>query len=472
MSESAPVNTIASVRVDDLVSGNAEAPWLKQARIASWEAYWQMAMPTSKDEDWKRTEIDSLNLSNLQAVDLTNDTASKSAQSQWLSAGLKFFKTRAGVVSDTATSLNEPLTSDLQKRGVIFCDLKTALNKHEELIKRYLAPEVTQSPGKPASKFALMNSALFNSGFFLYVPKNIHVNDPFISVTDLGNFGFSDGSKHKAKHDDHAKIAEAHKKGLAVFPRFLVILEANSKINLINILASEHINRSHESTISLCNAFMHADVKDGAELNYLELQRFGLNIFAVTQNNTDVAKDAKLYSLNVGLGGFQLKADICTSLKEPGATCDVQGIVLGDKTEHYSYNTLQNHDAPATESNINFRVALKDKAVSIYQGTITVDKSAQKTNAFQSNKNLLLGSEAGAESIPKLEIFADDVKCSHGATVGPVDSEQIFYLMSRGLSRPQAEEMIVTGFFRQVMETCVIPNGIDWISSLVQDKLL
>jgi len=160
-----------------------------------------------------------------------------------------------------------------------------------------------------------------------------------------------------------------------------------------------------------------------------------------------------------------------TILVDRGGQSDIKGIVLGHGSEHVSYNTIQEHAAPDTTSNINFRVALKDSAASIYQGIVKVDKIAQRTNAFQSNKNLLLGSEARADSIPKLEILADDVKCSHGATVGPVDKEQLFYLQSRGLSLKESEELIVTGFFAQVLNTITIKGVADWINALAAEKI-
>ncbi len=141
-------------------------------------------------------------------------------------------------------------------------------------------------------------------------------------------------------------------------------------------------------------------------------------------------------------------------------------------TKRYSFNTIQDHIAPDTSSTINFRVALKDSSSSAYLGTIRVSKEGQRTDSTQSNKNLLLGANAHADSIPKLEILADDVKCSHGATVGPADKEQIFYLMSRGLNNLEAEELIVTGFFRQVVQSCPVDGAGDWINNLVAEKIL
>ena len=159
-------------------------------------------------------------------------------------------------------------------------------------------------------------------------------------------------------------------------------------------------------------------------------------------------------------------------MTDRGGNSDVKGIVLGDLHEHISFNTIQEHAATDTTSNINFpRRSLKDSASSIYQGIVKVDKIAQRTNAFQSNKNLILGNEARADSIPRLEILADDVKCSHGATVGPVDKDQLFYLNSRGLPLKEAEELIVIGFFAQVLNTISIKGAADWIGSLIAEKI-
>jgi Fe-S cluster assembly protein SufD len=162
---------------------------------------------------------------------------------------------------------------------------------------------------------------------------------------------------------------------------------------------------------------------------------------------------------------------MATVLRAPGAASEILGVVLGRDQEKFSFNTIQDHSATDTKSDINFRVALKDKSSSVYQGIVRVAKVAQRTDAYQSNKNLLLDGTATADSIPKLEILADDVKCAHGATVGPVDREQIFYLMSRGVTRPVAEQLIVLGFFRQTLEQFPFKQGLKWLSEAVSRKI-
>jgi Fe-S cluster assembly protein SufD len=447
MSESKSVNTIARERVDNLASQNGEPSWLKELRVSSWEAYLQTPMPTGRDEDWRKTEIENLDLSTLNAIDLSTKSDVKAKLPDWFETALTFFDNHSGVVAEVGqASVPAQLSADLVAQGVIFCSIKQALQDHAELIRPYL------SKIESDQKFVLMNKALFNGGTFLYVPANVEIEGPFVSLT---HFTSSNGSPN----------------GVAIFPRLIAVLGTHSKASLVNVLSSEAGKENKTNLLSLANALVEVHVADGAKCEYLELQRFDANVFAITRTHNQVERDASIKSLTVAIGGSQLKGDIATILNAHGATSDLQGIVLGDTGEHYSFNTIQKHNAPDTTSNINFRVALKGNAQSIYQGSIEVAKVAQKTAAFQSNKNLLLGSEARADSIPKLEILADDVKCSHGATVGPVDREQIFYLQSRGLSAPEAEELIVTGFFRQILEACTIGRAKEWVYDVLAEKI-
>jgi Fe-S cluster assembly protein SufD len=450
MSETSSVNTIARERIDTIATRNGEPDWLKDLRFKAWEAYFRLPMPTSRDEDWRTTLVETLDLGSLQAVDLTNGNGAKSAPA-WLQRALVALDAKGGVVAEGIEGISTKLPESLSKQGVIFCSLREALQNHSQLIAPFVeGRESTAS----LDKFSLMNDALFNVGAFLYVPANVVVPETFLSINSvtLGD-----------NEDD---------KGLAVFPRLIVVLEKHSQATLVNILSSNRtVAESSAYATSLCDAAVEIYLRDGAHLKYLELQNHDDRMFAVTRCNNEVHRDARLSSLTVGFKGLQLKSDIRTNLRGNGASSDVLGIIFGDKQESFSFNTIQDHNAQSTRSNINFKVVLKDEAQSIYQGIIRVDPAAQKTDAFQSNKNLLLGSSAKADSIPKLEILADDVKCSHGATVGPVDREQVFYLMARGLPAREAEELIVGGFVRQVLESCEIPGAADWIEALISEKI-
>ncbi|HEY9682501.1 MAG TPA: Fe-S cluster assembly protein SufD [Oculatellaceae cyanobacterium] len=450
MSETSSVNTIARERIDSIASRNGEPDWLKDLRFKAWEAYFRLPMPTNRDEDWRTTQVETLDLSSLQAVDLTNGNGAKTAPF-WLQNALAALDAKGGIVAQGVEGIYHEPPESLKKQGVIFCSIKEALKNHSGLIAPYV--EGSESTAS-LDKFSLMNDALFNAGAFLYVPANVVVPETFVTVN---NVTLSD------KESD---------KGVAVFPRVIVVLEKHSQATLVNIFASNRSGAKPAAhATSLCNAAVEIYLRDGAHLKYLELQNHDEKMFAVTRCNNEVHRDARLSSLTVGFRGLQLKSDIRTSLRGNGASSDVLGIIFGDKKESFSFNTIQDHNAQSTRSNINFKVVLKDEAQSIYQGIIKVDHSAQKTDAFQSNKNLLLGSSAKADSIPKLEILADDVKCSHGATVGPVDREQVFYLMARGLPAREAEELIVGGFVRQVLESCEIPGAANWIESLISEKI-
>jgi Fe-S cluster assembly protein SufD len=474
MSEPSSVNTIARERIDTIASRNGEPDWLKDLRFKAWEAYFRLPMPTNRDEDWRTTQIESLDLTDLQAVDLSNGGASTKAPA-WLTLALEGFGKKAGIVSEGISGISVEISEELKKKGVVFCSIKEAVQHQTKLLTPFI--EGRESTAN-LDKFGLMNDALFNAGAFLYVPANVEIEETFVAINNVA-LGSGDSLANK---------------GSAVFPRLIVVLEKHAKANLVHILSSDKKvpekqkgDKGSTSTTaasssgsgsassvyatSLVNASIEVYLRDGSNLRYVEMQKHESNVFAITRCNNEIHKDAKLNSLTVGLSGMQLKSDIRTNLCGAGSSSDVLGIVFGDQKESFSFNTIQDHNAQSTRSNINFKVVLKDQATSIYQGIIKVSHEGQKTDAFQSNKNLLLGTSAKADSIPKLEILADDVKCSHGATVGPVDREQIFYLMSRGLPAKEAEELIVGGFVRQVLESCEVPGAADWIESLISEKI-
>ena len=449
MAESRAANTITRERVEDLIVRHAEPGWLKECRIPAWEAYLQTAMPTARDESWHRTDISALDLSSLTTLDFGPIAADPGSLPQSHKTAIEHFKERSGVLSQvTHAGGYLELPAELSKKGVIYCDLGTALKLHGEKLQ----PLFTK-PLNPArdGKFGLMTRALFNCGLFLYVPAGLEIEAPFLSLISMGKLPQGTG-------------------GGAIFPRLLVVADKHSKVTLV------HGASSHEAAQASYPGSLHAGLTEiyaepGSRVSYLELQQLGSNIFSINRTNNEVGRDGFFSSLTVALGGKQVKSDIATYLQGPGAASEVQGLVLGLGHEHFNCNTIEEHNAPDTKSDINFRVALKDSASSVYQGTIRVDKCAQRTNAFQSNKNLLLGGDSRADSIPKLEILADDVKCSHGATVGPVDKEQVFYLMSRGLKAGEAEELIVLGFFRQILETFPLSSASEWVGEAISRRI-
>jgi len=184
-----------------------------------------------------------------------------------------------------------------------------------------------------------------------------------------------------------------------------------------------------------------------------------------------LARDARLESLTVSLGGDAARAEVEVDLEGPGSESEMLGLYFADEGQHYNQYTLQHHATDHALSDLLFKGALRDASTAVYSGVIVVDPGAQKTDAYQTNRNLLLDDESEAVSIPQLEIKANDVKCSHGSTTGPVPEDQRFYLMSRGLRPEVAEHVLVTGFLYEVMSRVTLPKVAQYVERVVQAKL-
>lgn len=450
MAELTMGETIARETVEELASRLDEPAWLVDLRLAARELYLQTPNPTERDEDWRRTDIGALDLTGMRITNVKSPPIGGQLDvPNNLERGLKHFGQLAGcVLQTTGTGGGQTLAKELAAKGVIFCDLLTAARQHEDKLR--IAMNIGESVADEG-KFALLTRALFNCGMFLFIPKGVNVDMPFFYGVDF------DCSESGAS---------------ALLPYLLILTEENSSCNVVYSVGAKSAGTQVDARpLNLLAQYVDVRVAANSRVRFLEVHEYPANVFMVGRSNCQVNRDGRYETLALALGGHQIKSDLDTRLQASGASSDVMGIVLGAGSEKYSFNTIQGHDAPDTTSNINFRVALKDQSSSVYQGIVRVDKIAQRTNAFQSNKNLLLDGKAKADSIPKLEILADDVKCSHGATVGPVDREQIFYLTSRGLTEKQAEEMVVLGFFRQVVEQFAIEEAQSWLSSLVATKI-
>ncbi len=443
-------NSIEQKTVENLGSLHAKTSWVKDNRLIAWEAYLKTPMPSVRSDAWRRTLVETLDLSNLRTVEFEAITQKTETMPDCFKSAIECFEKPAGLIYQQT---NQPgylyLSEEAKAKGVIFCDICTALNEHAELLQPYLSMPITEGFD---DKFTLLNKSLYNCGLLLYVPAGVQLEAPFVSGLNF---------------DQHSQDGL----GTAIFPRINVIAGANSKVNLVHIINSKQTSKQENASTSLVAGLVEVKAEAGADVSYLEVQQTGANVFYIGKTHNEVQKDARFTSMSVASGGKQTKVEIVTLLQAPGAASEVLGVVFGKGKEHFSFDTIQEHNAPDTTSDINFRVALSDEAASVYQGSIKVAKTAQRTNAYQSNKNLLLGAKAKADSIPRLEILTDDVKCSHGATVGPVDKEQIFYLMSRGLNRVEAEELVVFGFFRKVMEKLTIEGAHELLEQIISKQI-
>jgi Fe-S cluster assembly protein SufD len=271
-------------------------------------------------------------------------------------------------------------------------------------------------------KFAAHNAAVWQHGLLVHVPKGVELEKPlYVRVTNSAEDG-------------------------ALFWRLLVIADPGARFALVEEVAS-----STPDLPSYTNAAVELFVEQGAKLEYVSLQNLSRETWHFASHHARVERDAELDWVSGGFGSKKGKVRIQNDLAGEGATSQVTGAYFTDGTQHLDYDTFQEHIAPSTTSDFAFKGALRDTSTAVWRGMIRVERDAQKTNAYQENRNLMLSPTTHAVPIPGLEIMANDVRCTHGATVGRVDRDQLFYLMARGLSRGEAERLIVRGFFEDVL---------------------
>jgi Fe-S cluster assembly protein SufD len=270
-------------------------------------------------------------------------------------------------------------------------------------------------------RFAVENLSRWQHGLLVHVPKGVELEKPlYVQVTSSGG---------------------------SLYWRMVVRAEEGARFTLIEDLSS-----AAEDTLAYTNAVVELFVEPSAKIEYVSLQNLSKETWHFGRHRARLQRDSELDWVLGGFGSKRGKVWIENDLVGQGATSRVTGAYFADGDQHLDYDTFQEHAAPNTESDFAFKGALRERATAVWRGMIRVEEDAQKTNAYQENRNLLLSNEAHADSIPGLEIMANDVRCTHGATLGRIDREELFYLMARGLSRAEAERLIVRGFFQDVLD--------------------
>jgi Fe-S cluster assembly protein SufD len=291
-------------------------------------------------------------------------------------------------------------------------------------------------------KFAAHNAAMWEHGLLVHVPKGVVVEQPL-----------------------YVRIANSLAGG-SLFWRLLVVADPESRFTVIEEYASADPQLEGYS-----NAVVEIAVEQGAKVEYVSVQNLSRGTWHFGTHHARVERDAELDWVAGGFGSAKGKVRIQNDLAGQGATSRVTGAYFADGTQHLDYDTFQEHIAPHTTSDFAFKGALRDTATAVWRGMIRVEKDAQKTNAYQENRNLLLSPHAHADSIPGLEILANDVRCTHGATLGQVDRDQLFYLMARGLSRAEAERLIVRGFFQDVLDRIELEPVRDALAAALEARI-
>jgi len=422
-------------------TAEGEPAWLRERREHAWDVYERTPLPTTRLEEWRYTDL--RRKLDLDALRLSEAELAPDDPEVWperLRKAMAEDRTASGhLVLLDGHVVHTDIDDELARKGVVLKSLHAALESHEELVREHLA---TAAVPPEEGKFAALNAALWNDGIFLYVPRGVHLTDP-VRITRW--------------------VSEA---GAAYFSRVLIVAEEASRVSYVDEVISDDF--TEQAFVS--NA-VEVIARQAAQVQFVSLQRLGSGVFFQSVQRTLADRDSKLDTLNVALGASVSRVDLNARLLGPGANSDMLGLYFGDQNQHFDFNTSQDHIAPNTGSDLLYKGALDGSSRAVFRGIIRVHPGAQRTDAYQTNRNLLLSGKARADSLPNLEIEADDVKCSHGATVGELDAEAKFYLMSRGLDRITAERLVVLGFLGEVLAKLPLGGVIEKVTRVIEQKL-
>ncbi len=429
------MNNFTRAAIEQLSASENEPEWMLNFRMKAFDVYEQTPMPTPKDEPWRRTDIRRLPLSTI-GPSINGGDHSVEVPDH-LGVQLTEDKTGGLLLQVDGVTQKYEISEELTEQGVIFCDMATALQKYPELVKEHFMTEGVQIE---EGKFAALHGAFWRGGLFLYVPRFVKAASPF----------------HSALWSTQGKT----------FTHTLVVLEEGAEAVLIDEYAY-----SQSKDAALHNGAIELLVRDHANLTYVSLQDFGYNMWQLNHERGRVGRDARLDWVMSIMGTRLTKSFQTMELDGRGSWGRMSGLFFADRRQHYDLDTQQNHNAPDSVSDLLYKGALKDRARSVWQGMIKALPDSQRIDGFQANRNLLLDKKARADSIPGLEIEADDVRCTHASTVGQLNEQEVFYLMSRGITRDVAIRMVVEGFFAPIMERIPIEGVRDRIASRIIDRI-
>jgi Fe-S cluster assembly protein SufD len=411
--------------------------WFREQQQAGWAKFEALSYPNRKDQAWR--------FSNVSALDLSSYTfgaaLSQNERDGILDRSLGLSEIAGRLIfADDQLLRRDPLSQKLLAAGVILKPLERAIIEHEDLFRRHF---MVQPATLGSAKFAALHEAFVTSGTFVYVPKGVEVELPIEIFHWL------------------------HGENASVFPHTLLIADELAKVTVI-----EHFRSAHPDHAGFACGVNDLVVGRGARLNYVCTQNWNEKTLAIQINSTSVERDASALSLNVHLGGAYTRFEGLSRLTGEGARSDMLAVCVANNSQEFDARTLQDHASPHTTSDLLYKNALNDRARTTFGGLIRVEPHAHFTDAYQKVRNLLLSDDAEANSMPGLEILADNVKCSHGATSGQISENEMFYLLSRGIPAPVAKQLLVSGFLNEVVDRLNHPAITKLVHDLIEAKFV
>lgn len=428
------MQVLDKTQVEALSKALGEPAWVLEQRLKALEAFSRLPYPSKKDENWRYTDLSEAPLEQEaeapKGLRLSRDELPESVRQRLEKTDASGFLVFVG-----PDLVYAEVPEELSQRGLVFTSLAEALKTHPEKVAAALFQAVYTE-----DKFAAKNSALFTHGAFLYVPAGLEVEKP------LGVF----------------KVLP---EGKASFGRTLLFLEDNAKAAYIE----EYLSLDLPPTLHLSATEMV--LRPGARLRHAHVQTFGEGVWHFHRQRALLERDSGLNDLVVNLGGAYARSEVASELVGPGAESEMLGLYFGHGRQQFDHYTLQHHVEHHTRSDLLYKGAVKDEARAVFSGLIRLEKGAQKTDAYQANRNLLLSPTARVDSIPQLEIGANDVRCTHGSTTAPVDEMQLFYLQSRGLPRGLAQELLVKAHLADVLTRIPLKALRAHIEAVIEEKV-
>lgn len=407
-------------------AGASDPDWLAERRAAALEYYEKLPMPSSREEVWRYVDLDFA----LDDYAITDASGSAAELAVGIAASLPDLAGSVLVVDGYVTDTNSGSSA-----GVLSA-ISSVLADRPETLRGYLGE------GIPADldKFAAAHGAFGGEGAALVVPKGAVEEKPyFIDV-------------------------QAATSGAVSFPHLSLVAEESSQASVVVRY------RSNDDVDALVIPQLEIAVGTNANLKVTVVQHWGGMTRAVSHARAAIGRDGTLHFGEAGLGGALSRLQLRVDFEGDGSSANVVGAYFGDEQQTLDYRYTMHHQGVNTSCDMFLKGAVQDEALSVFTGMIRIDEDAQKTNSFQTNRNLILSDGASAQSVPNLEILANDVRCGHGSTMGPLDEEQRYYLMSRGLDKERADRLLVHGFFNEALARFPEPAIADVVTSWIDAK--
>ena len=412
-----------------------EPTWLAKRRAAGLDQFNNLPLPTARDEAWRFASVGKLSIDDFNPVE-TPATTTLDA----LTERSVLVTARAGraVFVDDAPARFEGVSAELIAQGVIYLPIAEAIEQHPELMEQYFLQESTELGSK---KFFGLHAATVKAGSLLYVPKGVQIANPIV------NYYWTSAER------------------AAVFPHTLIIAEDNANVSVVDLFFSE-TEANEALNVSVSN--IHAGA--GAHVFRKIVQDWNEKTVSFQLDTIVAERDAQVKNIAVNIGAQRARFESQTRIEGAGADVKMYSLTVAEETQEFDQRTFQTHNAPNAVSDLLYKNALLYNSRTIFSGLIKVAEGAQQTDAYQTNRNLLLDPTAEANALPGLEILANDVRCSHGATTGNVDQAELFYMMQRGIPRRVAMQLMVFGFFEEVIEKIESDELADNLRQLIHKK--